>query len=285
MILNPDREKVCFDWCAIQHLSSECQKREVDLEKIKKRFSLILTCVNISEASVISNQQKRFAKFNFLYELFNQSGIILDDPDEILKAAYLYYLEKTPFIIPILNKNVFDQLNNPQNYPVNYIELQLESHKKIDQNIREINDEIRKNPITREFRKIYKNLSLKEYLDDVLKNDDAFSEFFSIIKRQIGLNDDQFVLGSIFIKENYIWKLYLYALLTGSFLCTYIQNKTTEPQMMDLRQIVYLPFCDYFVTDDVPFKDALHKIIESGLIKLNTRIIDLNQFLILIKQG
>jgi hypothetical protein len=277
------KNKICFDWCAIQHLSSKCQKKEVDFEKIKKRFSLILTCVNISEASVISNQDKRFSKFNFCYELFNQSGTILDNPEEILKAAYFYYLEKTPFIIPLLNKNVFDQLSNPQNYPVDYVEIQLDSHRKINQNIRDINDEIRNNHISKEFRKINKNLSLKEYLDDVYNNDNALNEYLLIIKKRIGLEDDQVVLGADFIKANIIWKLYLCALLTGSYLCTYIQKKTTEPQFMDLRQITYLLFCDYFVTDDVPLEGALNKIVESDLIKLNTRIIDLNQFLTLIK--
>lgn len=277
------KKRVCFDWCAIQTLFNKSQKKEVDLENLKNMFSLILTSENISEASVIPDQKKRFSNLNFCYDLFSENRQAFDNPTEILRMSYDAYRKNLVFHIPILPEYAFDFLNKPQNNKKNYIELQLESHKKINQNLREINDEIRNNPLFKKYRKENKNESLKNYLNEIFSRDIDLNLYFSFIKKQHGLEDDQNVLGAKFIKENDLWKLYLSAYLTGSFLCTYEQNKTTEPQAMDLRQIVYLPFCDYFVTNDKPFWEALQKLAESNFIELNTKYFMLNQFLTLIK--
>jgi hypothetical protein len=275
------KKRVCFDWCSIQNLFEKTINNEIEIEQITNKYSLILTMMNVHEASVNHNRGQRFAHLGFCHDLFIKNKNVIAEPEMILEKSYYAFKENSSSFNVRIERDVFDFLLNPQKYPENYIPLQKESFQRKNRDFVEMNNGIRNDPRVKNPKKVNSRFSLNEHLSDMFKINDFLNNFFMQKTTELDIKDINGVDGAIFTRNVTPWKIYLCALLTGSYLCGYEQEKLTEPQFTDLQQMIYLPLCDYYITDDGWFLKALKKFIESRFIPFNTQVFDLNQFLAL----
>lgn len=275
------KKKVCFDWCSIQNLFEKVNKNEIAINQILGKYFLILTMVNVNEASVNKNREQRFAHLGFCHDLFFKNKNVFAEPKMILEKSYKAFKENLSGFNLGIEKDIFDFLLNPQNYPEDYIPLQKESFRRENREFMEMNKGIRNDPRVKNSPKTNNHFSLNEFLLDMFGQNDFLNECFLKIKIELGIKDSYEVDGANFIKNIIPWKLYLCSLFTGNYLCGYEHDKITEPQLTDLQQMIYLPICDYYITDDGWFLKALNKFIDSRFIPVNTQTFDLNQFLAL----
>jgi hypothetical protein len=277
---NGEIKKVCFDWCAIQNLFEKVKNDGYNTSQIVKKYSLILTMMNVHEASLNKNREQRFANLGFCHNLFCENRKIIVKPEVMLEKSYFAFKDNLPCFNVDVERDVFDFLLNPQKYPEDYIPLQKEAFQKENQDFKEMINRIRNNPRVKHPQKVNNHFSLNEHLSDMFKINDFLNNLFLQTTNKLGIKDINGIDGAIFIRNVISWKLYFCALLTGSYLRS-LQNKITEPQLTDLKQMIYLPICDYFITDDKYFLKALKQFIESRFIPVYTQVFNLNDFLAL----
>jgi len=263
--------KIYFDWCALQNLYKKNDENVFSL--ISENFWVMISLVNIDEASFIrdSSQRSRFLKFcRFISK---KESSILEYPESILKQSYLAYKSNKKLCNWNLKGFNFDFLENPESYNNEYIEKQRNKRKIRYKNMND--DYIQMNRSMRSDARIKKILNDQSivknpitFIELVFKLNDFLKSVFSIMLKTIGIdsfNEDE---GPSVMKKLDVWRYFWSAAFLGTYHLA-IKEKNYSPKknvgIIDLKQIIYALVCDYFITDDNAFYEVLKGFINSKL--------------------
>jgi len=187
-------KRICFDWCAIQNLFEKINNDGFDIKQSMNNYYLVLTMINVHEASLNHNRNQRFAHLGFCHNLFSKDNQIIIEPEVILERSYYAFLENSSTFNLQVERDVLDFLLNPQKFPENYIPLQKESFQRENKEFMEMNKRIRNDPRIKKVQKVNNHFSLNEFLSDMFKPDEFLNDMFLQITSNLGITNTSRVM-------------------------------------------------------------------------------------------